>query len=822
MSYLPSRAAGGSLATHASTHVAGGSDEVAINLLTGAVTDTQVPVGAVTQHQAALSIDAAQLTGTIVSARLSGVYSGITGVGELTTGSINEGFGEIDITEGASGNDFRGRDLYCWGITANRNITTDTGNITTASGNISAIDGSVIGTTSVEVGATGQATFGFHFRKRLTSGDATGGKISIIKTGSRTDVMRFDFAETHFLTNPVFLSDLTLTGSLDVATSLKVGGSTNDATDSVQFHDDYRTVRRLSDINVGWSIGNTESQSSSALWPTFRFNWARITSEQADISDVVLYMPVAFTLVSGVPTDVGWFKWTVHDNPALGLVNLEVKANAASFTGSLGATTLGGTLTTAAQPNVTSLGTLTSLAVSGTANFRRDTATTTNPTTTWQNLDETAATLHTILHRYQFNTTASATVTAAEWIYSKEQDWTSTGTTQDTKGSLWLAQDGSLVETLRVLGSDKSVKMFGSLGIGITPTFPLHVSGQARFNSEVAIGRAPIVNQQLLIRDTGVSGSLVFNFIDPGQTDNLLVVFGTVGHASKNGVVLIQNGLAIGTNASMFGVLDNLVHLKQTETITGAVTDGYTAALRLDPGYTAASALTVTRHNYIEVQDVSLAGAGPAALTDAAVFRFDAAAGTHKALTTEAVKINVNGTLQYMPFYPAGGPLVVPALTVGGDITPNGELTRYAGISASGAADTIVIGAAGIANKVQIDTFDTNSPSSGVTPDHANDHMTVLFAGNYKVTCCIHADSTGGAAGEYGFSVWVNDGGVEKANLHAHQDWPAGGGVAASVAICGIATFAANDTVELWVWNEDAGNSIIINDISLSMMYLGS
>ncbi len=312
--------------------------------------------------------------------------------------------------------------------------------------------------------------------------------------------------------------------------------------------------------------------------------------------------------------------------------------------------------------NLTLVGGLTAgaLTVSGLTTLQRDSATVTDPTVVLQNLDETAATLHTILQRYQFNTTASATVNAVEWIYSKEQDWTSTGTTQDTKSSLWLAQDGSLVEVLRMLGSDKSVEMFGSLGVGITPTSPLHISGQARFDSEVAIGRTPISNQQLLIRDSGVSGNFVLNFIDPAATQNILVAFGTVGHAEKNGAVIMQNRVGIGTSGGAFGALGQLVHLKETETIAGTITDGYAAALRLDPGYTAATALNVARHNYIDVQDASLAGAGPASLTDAPVFRFDAAAGTHKALTTEAVKINVNGTLQYMPFYPVAGPLVIP------------------------------------------------------------------------------------------------------------------------------------------------------------------
>ncbi len=107
---------------------------------------------------------------------------------------------------------------------------------------------------------------------------------------------------------------------------------------------------------------------------------------------------------------------------------------------------------------------------------------------------------------------------------------------------------------------------------------------------------------------------------------------------------------------------DQVLESEITRTIDGAVTDGYAGSLVLDPGYSAASALAVTRHNYIDVQNVSVAGAGPAAVTDACVFRFDAAAGTHKAVDAGSthphptdvdawVKINVNGTLYYLPAF---------------------------------------------------------------------------------------------------------------------------------------------------------------------------
>lgn len=99
-----------------------------------------------------------------------------------------------------------------------------------------------------------------------------------------------------------------------------------------------------------------------------------------------------------------------------------------------------------------------------------------------------------------------------------------------------------------------------------------------------------------------------------------------------------------------------------TSTIVGGVTDAYTGAFRSTPTYSAGSALTVTRHNYIDLNQPTLSGAGPAALTDACVFRFDAAIGTHKAVdsgttktspgtVTAWVKVNINGTVHYLPAY---------------------------------------------------------------------------------------------------------------------------------------------------------------------------
>lgn len=109
-----------------------------------------------------------------------------------------------------------------------------------------------------------------------------------------------------------------------------------------------------------------------------------------------------------------------------------------------------------------------------------------------------------------------------------------------------------------------------------------------------------------------------------------------------------------------------------TSTITGGVTDGTTCAIELTPTYSAGSAQTVTRHDYILCDQPTLSGAGPAALTDACVFKFNAAIGTHKAIdsgTTKTtpgtvtgwLKINVNGTVEYIPFYSSKTSFLSPA-----------------------------------------------------------------------------------------------------------------------------------------------------------------
>lgn len=96
-----------------------------------------------------------------------------------------------------------------------------------------------------------------------------------------------------------------------------------------------------------------------------------------------------------------------------------------------------------------------------------------------------------------------------------------------------------------------------------------------------------------------------------------------------------------------------------TETLLSSPSDAYCSGLSVAPTYGSDSGLTVTRHNYLNFNNITVTGT--ATVTDAAVARFNADAGTHKAVssgnsgilgtTSGWLKYNLNGTLAYCPIY---------------------------------------------------------------------------------------------------------------------------------------------------------------------------
>jgi hypothetical protein len=146
----------------------------------------------------------------------------------------------------------------------------------------------------------------------------------------------------------------------------------------------------------------------------------------------------------------------------------------------------------------------------------------------------------------------------------------------------------------------------------------------------------------------------------------------------------------------------------------------------------------------------------------------------------------------------------------------------FAEIYAADANNTITITTAGKANKVQITSFTNNGVSNNCTPDHTSDHITITKAMKYLCTVSIHLKSAAaGGSDTIGYSVYKNNGATEFANLHGQRDLSGGGGDEGSVSLSGIIDLAVNDTIEVWIWNVDSTDDIVIDDINLSLLGVG-
>jgi hypothetical protein len=116
--------------------------------------------------------------------------------------------------------------------------------------------------------------------------------------------------------------------------------------------------------------------------------------------------------------------------------------------------------------------------------------------------------------------------------------------------------------------------------------------------------------------------------------------------------------------------------------------------------------------------------------------------------------------------------------------------------------------------------FDTNGVSQGTTPDHTNDHITVDQAGTYKVELSVSFSSSTGSD-TYEIQVFKNNGTTGLANVHMERKLGTGGDIGA--AQCGgLHTFAANDTVEVWIKSVAAGGGeqVTIKDANLNLTRL--
>lgn len=173
----------------------------------------------------------------------------------------------------------------------------------------------------------------------------------------------------------------------------------------------------------------------------------------------------------------------------------------------------------------------------------------------------------------------------------------------------------------------------------------------------------------------------------------------------------------------------------------------------------------------------------------------------------------------------SGAPTTYLNINPGGDTCWVGEGSGlcFAGISVNTAGTPALgITLAGKANRVQVSQFDTNNNANDMTPDHTNNHITVDRAGKYLCIIGITIDSQVGAAAQFHFSAFKNNGTVEFPNVHRHRNLPGGaGGNGGSLVLLGHIDLAVNDTVEVWGWNPTSTQDVNIVDISHCLTMVG-
>ena len=116
----------------------------------------------------------------------------------------------------------------------------------------------------------------------------------------------------------------------------------------------------------------------------------------------------------------------------------------------------------------------------------------------------------------------------------------------------------------------------------------------------------------------------------------------------------------------------------------------------------------------------------------------------------------------------------------------------------------------------QITAFNTDGPEKNANGDHTNDHITVPYTGNYRIS--FSCSFSGTANTEFFVEVLKNNGATEIQQVHGHRKIGAGGDVG-NCGGTGVASLTANDTVELWITSTSNSVTATIEDVSLVVEY---
>jgi len=81
-------------------------------------------------------------------------------------------------------------------------------------------------------------------------------------------------------------------------------------------------------------------------------------------------------------------------------------------------------------------------------------------------------------------------------------------------------------------------------------------------------------------------------------------------------------------------------------------------------------------------------------------------------------------------------------------------------------------------------------------------------------------NSSGGTGSRAEITCKVNDGDHEVIT-HQNRSLAGGGGESGAIPLSGIADLAADDTVEVWIENEDNDDAYVIENCNLSVVQIG-
>ena len=118
----------------------------------------------------------------------------------------------------------------------------------------------------------------------------------------------------------------------------------------------------------------------------------------------------------------------------------------------------------------------------------------------------------------------------------------------------------------------------------------------------------------------------------------------------------------------------------------------------------------------------------------------------------------------------------------------------------------------------KIDQFTANLPAVGLTPDHAQDRITVDAGsdGMYLIAAQVSFSGTNNA----GFHVYIYKNGATTGPFAFHRKLGAGGDIG-SASILGLVSLVEADFIELWVAAETGTPNFTVEDSQLVMVRIG-